>query len=424
MATNTDLKHPALAAVDTISGGLDELAEANLWSLPERDLGALLAQLERLSHRLAHAQITALAQAAAADLAARDGATSLPAWLRATADVPVSVSKARLALHAGLASRPRTATAFAAGDISMDAAAAVCAAMDQLPAGVPAALTIQVETLLVDTAREEGTRAVTRRATDIIHRFAPDQLAQEEQEQRHRRRLRLTLHPDGSVGLRGVLDKEAGALAYAVLGPLAAPSPATDGVPDLRDTEARYGDAFVQLLQLASTVAPDARGERPHVVVTIDLDALQRKLGFPPGRLATDAPISPGAARRLGCDAAVIPLVLGSNSEPLDIGRASRVVPAGLRRALIARDGGCAFPGCNLPASWTDAHHIQHWADGGATAISNLVLVCGRHHRTIHHDGWNIELIDGLPTFTPPRWIDPDQRRRIHGRYKIRALDP
>ena len=424
MATSTDLKHPALAAVDTVSGGLDELAEANLWSLPERELGALLAQLERLSHRLAYAQVTALAQAVGSDLAARDGATSLPAWLRATADVPMAVSKARLALHAGLACRPVTATAFAAGDISMDAAATVCAAMDQLPGDVPAALTSQVEALLVDTAREEGTRAVTRRATEIVHRFAPDQLEQEEQAQRHGRRLRLTLRPDGTVGLRGVLDKEAGALAYALLGPLAAPSPASDGVPDLRDTEARYGDALVQVLKLASTVAPDARGERPHIVVTIGLDGLQHKLGCPPGRLATDAPISPGAARRLACDAAVIPLVLGSRGEPLDIGRASRLVPAGLRRALIARDRGCAFPGCNRPASWTDAHHIRHWADGGPTAISNLVLICGRHHSTIHHDGWTIELIDGLPTFTPPRWIDPDQRRRIHTRYKIRELDP
>jgi hypothetical protein len=424
VAISTDLKHPAIAAAETIAAGLDELAAANLWSLPDSQLGGLLVDLERLSRRLAHAQIAALAQADGAGLAAHDGATSLPAWLRAAADVPIGTAKARLALHAGLARRPATAAAFARGDISTDAAAAVCAALDQLPAAVPAALLGQVEQLLVEVARDEGTLAVTQRAADITHRFAPEQLERDEAAQRDATRLRLSLRPDGTIGLRGQLDKEAGALAYAVLGPLAAPAPATDGTPDLRDTETRYGAALTRVLELASTAAPDSRGERPHVLVTIGLDALQRTLDNPPGRLDTGAPISAAAARRLACDAGIIPLVLGTNSEPLDIGRTTRTVPTGLRRALAARDQGCAFPGCNRPTAWTDAHHIHHWADGGPTALPNLVLVCARHHTTVHHDHWTVEILNGLPTFTPPRWIDPNQTPRQHTRYRIRELDP
>ena len=424
MPSTTELRHPAVVAVDTIAAALDALAEANLWSLPDRELGELLVDLERLARRLAHAQLTALGQAAGSGLASRDGATSLPAWLRAAADVPIGAAKARLALHAALRNRSATEAAFAAGDISMDAAAAVCAALDTLPAAVPAALIGDVEQLLVDTARDDGTRAVSQRAAEITHRFAPEELERDEQAQRNGNRLRLTLHPNGTVALRGLLDKEAGALAYTVLGPLAAPRPAVDGTPDLRDGETRYGEALIQALTMASAATPETRGEPPHVFVTIGLEALQRKLGRAPGRLDTGAPISAAAARRLACDAGIIPLVLGTKSEPLDIGRASRIVPTGLRRALIARDQGCAFPGCDRPASWCDAHHLEHWADGGRTAISNLVMLCGRHHSTVHHDGWTVELVNGLPRFTPPRWINPDQKPRMHSRYRHRGLGP
>lgn len=424
MATSTELAHPAVEAAGAIGAALDALAEANLWSLPDGEMGSLLVELERLSRRLAHAQVVALGQANGTGLAVRDGATSLAAWLRAAADVPNATSKARLALSVALRRRPATGTAFAAGDISMDAATAVCAALDSLPAAVPAALIGEVERLLVETAHDEGVRAVTRTAAEVTHRFAPEELEAEEHAQRDRNRLRMTLRPDGTVGLRGLLDKEAGALAYALLGPLAAPAPAVDGTPDLRDAEARYGSALIRVLELASQAGPDARGERPQIVVTIGLKALQRELGSAPGRLNTGIPISAAAARRLACDAGIIPVVLSTTSEPLDVGRASRSVPAPLRRALVARDHGCAFPGCDRPASWCDAHHAKHWCDGGTTAIDNLVLVCARHHGIVHHDGWTVQVVDGLPTFKPPRWLDPKQVPRRHTRYTIRELGP
>jgi hypothetical protein len=213
-------------------------------------------------------------------------------------------------------------------------------------------------------------------------------------------------------------------MALAVLGPLAAPAPATDGTPDFRDVETRYGQAFVRVLQLASASAPGVRGERPSVVVTIGLDSLRGEPGSAPGRLDTATPISAGAARRLACDATIVPLVLGSNSEPLDIGRASRLVPSGLRRALVARDQGCAMPGCDRPPGWCDAHHRQHWSAGGDTSLRNLCLLCERHHTIVHADGWQIAMIDGLPWFTPPPWLDSTQTPRLNSRYKTRKLGP
>ena len=113
--------------------------------------------------------------------------------------------------------------------------------------------------------------------------------------------------------------------------------------------------------------------------------------------------------RRLACDATVIPAVLGSGSQPLDIGRATRVVPAGMRRALILRDSHCAFPGCETPARWCHAHHITYWSQLGPTALGNLVLLCGRHHRLIHHSDWDVTMgADGRPVFHPPPWLHPN----------------
>jgi HNH endonuclease len=86
-------------------------------------------------------------------------------------------------------------------------------------------------------------------------------------------------------------------------------------------------------------------------------------------------------------------------SEPLDVGRRTKVVSAALRRAVTVRDRGCRFPGCERPPGWTDAHHVRHWADGGATALGNLVLLCRPHHRAIHR-GFRVEMVDGTPRFS------------------------
>jgi hypothetical protein len=224
--------------------------------------------------------------------------------------------------------------------------------------------------------------------------------------------------------LRGQLDKEAGALALAVLGPLAKPVAAVGGVPDQRTAPSRYAEAFVQVLRLAGAASAEVRGDCPTVITTISLEALLGDLGAAPGMLDSGAVISAGAVRRLACDALIISVVLGGHGEPLDIGRATEVVPQAMRRALIARDQGCTMPGCERPPSWCDAHHRVHWSKGGITALCNLCLLCERHHTIVHKDGWDIEIRDSRPWFTPPRWRDPDQTPRLHNRYKTHELDP
>jgi hypothetical protein len=123
--------------------------------------------------------------------------------------------------------------------------------------------------------------------------------------------------------------------------------------------------------------------------------------------------ISPTQAWRLACDAKILPAVLGGDGAVLDLGRTRRLFDGPLRRALVLRDGGCAFPQCDRPPRWCHAHHLTHWVDGGATCLDNAVLLCGAHHRVIHRGEWTVRLgPDRLPEFIPPAHTDPEQRPR------------
>ena len=132
------------------------------------------------------------------------------------------------------------------------------------------------------------------------------------------------------------------------------------------------------------------------------------------GWLDTGAAISAAEARRMACDAQIVPAVLGGPSQVLDLGRARRLFTGPIRRALILRDRGCSFPSCDRPARWSEGHHVTSWADGGTTTLTNACLVCRRHHRLLHDDsGWRVRLAaDGHPEYLPPTTIDPQQRPR------------
>jgi hypothetical protein len=138
------------------------------------------------------------------------------------------------------------------------------------------------------------------------------------------------------------------------------------------------------------------------------------------GWLDTGALLSATEARLLACDARIIPAVLGTEGQVLDIGQARRLFTGPLRRAIVLRDGGCSFPGCDRPAAWCDAHHLIPWADGGPTALANGCLLCRHHHGVIHRTAWEVRLsADGRPEFLPPPTVDPlrrPQRNTFHRR--------
>jgi 5-methylcytosine-specific restriction protein A len=155
---------------------------------------------------------------------------------------------------------------------------------------------------------------------------------------------------------------------------------------------------------------PECGGRRPHVNVLVRLEDLQNRARA--ACLDFGGTMSPEALRMLCCDAAVVPMVLNGRGQPLDVGRATRTIPDGLRRAVAARDRGCAHPGCGRTVSWSEVHHIHEWELGGETKLSNLVMLCRQHHRQIHFTEWVVRIRDGLPEFIPPKWVDPLQRPR------------
>ncbi|ASN20290.1 HNH endonuclease signature motif containing protein [Arthrobacter sp. YN] len=133
------------------------------------------------------------------------------------------------------------------------------------------------------------------------------------------------------------------------------------------------------------------------------------------GTATFSGPMHPNTIRKIACDAEIIPVLLGSDSRVLDIGRTTRTFPPHIRKAITARDGGCAFPDCTMPAPWCEAHHTTYWSHGGTTSTDNGTLLCSHHHHLIHKEQWRIDMKTGVPWFIPPPHIDPTQTpRRNH----------
>jgi Domain of unknown function (DUF222) len=184
---------------------------------------------------------------------------------------------------------------------------------------------------------------------------------------------------------------------------------------DPRSPARRLADALVDLAELAlgGGWLPRTGGVRPHLTITATIETLLGLAGAPAAEADWGGPVSAETLRRIGCDSWITRVLLNEHGVPLDIGREHRLVPPGMRRAVVARDRCCTFPGCDRPPSWCIAYHIIHRVDGGPTSLDNLALLCKRHHTLIHHGDWAMRLgTDGLPEFIPPPWIDPDRTPR------------
>ncbi|GAA2172896.1 hypothetical protein GCM10009784_05160 [Arthrobacter parietis] len=196
--------------------------------------------------------------------------------------------------------------------------------------------------------------------------------------------------------------------------------------PDQSTREQNLLDGLVSAcrIALAGDGLPATGGHRPQVMVTINYRDLLKDLtgsgnvghSGHDGHSVFAQQLSARSIRKLACDADILPLVLGGKGQVLDIGRTQRLFPPHLRRALVARDKGCAFPDCTTPATWCEAHHIIPWAAGGTTNISDGVLLCTRHHHQIHEGNWTVESVNGIPWFRPPKYLDP-QRTPRRNRY-------
>ena len=176
-----------------------------------------------------------------------------------------------------------------------------------------------------------------------------------------------------------------------------------DGSPEAPTMEQQQADALALVAEttLHHGIDPGAPGERYQVVVHVDADVLAD--ADVPGQSVLDggARVPAGTSQRLACDASRVVMRHDSEGRTTEVGARTRTIPPALRRALQHRDRGCRFPGCGLP--FGQGHHIRHWAQGGPTTLSNLAMLCRRHHRAVHEEGYQVErLPDGDLKFRRP----------------------
>lgn len=314
---------------------------------------------------------------------------------------------------------PVAAMAFHEREISPEHLDAIDDILAGLPPHIGPEQRDEHETTLTELSRAAHPGAV-RAAGRHLRALAEQDIPPKTEDRAPKRELVLKWSSSGdALRVSGKLDKESGVRLETLLSPLSAPRPASEGIPDMRSGAQRLGDAFAELLEHAERAAdlPTEAGEPPHIVVTMTLEQLTDDLNSS-ARLNHEHPIPAEVARRLACDAKIIPAVLGSRGELLDLGRSERTAPVGLRRALNVRDKGCVFPGCTRSYRWCRAHHLIYWQRGGTTCLANLALLCPYHHTLVHNSEWEIQMgADGMPEAIPPPWLDPartPQRNHYH----------
>jgi hypothetical protein len=329
---------------------------------------------------------------------AADGALSATAWLAHQGGLRASTARGLLSLAHRLANAPLTAAGLGAGVLTPDqacllahASSSPCTAAFQAAEGwlIDQARRLSVEQLGVLVQRwRERAEAQASLDADVDAGFAG-------------RHLHASITFDGTVAVDGELDPDTGAVVVTALNAAMEADRDVPGEP-ARPRPQRRADALGVICRhyLDTAALPRGGGERPHLGVIVDLAGLT---GPGPGHCVTDSgvAVSAGTVRQWACDAGVHPIFTRGPQEILSLGRRTRIISPALRRALTVRDRHCRFPGCDRPASWCDVHHLRHWLHGGRTDLPNLMLLCRRHHRLLHH-GWTITGTAIDPVFTRP----------------------
>src|SRR4051794_6846852 len=418
--TTGPVASPARVLADAVAA-VRELAET-LWSARSDDeLVEVVAQLGRLASAAAAVEAGAVVEVDARDLAKQKlHYASTGDWLTHVGGLRHGEGKHRVRQAQALCGpMTRTRDALVAGSVSPAQAQVIVGSVDDLPPGEGARR--RGEKVMLRHATSLNASELARAGRHLVEVVDPDgvdrrlEAALERDERAAHLNRYLTVSEDraGGVRVRGRGSAEDGALLKAALMPLTCPEPVTDPesgeqYPDPRDHGTRMWDALVTTARhaLATDLPPQTHGTPARLLVTLDHATLRDALGV--GTTADGTDLPPEVPRPLACDAEVIPAVLGTHSEVLDVGRLHRLVTPALWTALVIRDRHCTFPGCTRPPLMCHAHHLRHWADGGKTCLDNLALLCGHHHRVIHNTPWEIGLNsrDRQPEFKPPPGID------------------
>jgi hypothetical protein len=305
-------------------------------------------------------------------------------WLNFKVGLNLGAAREKVRVAHALPDLPKIAAAMARGELSYSKVRAL----------TRVATAATEDTLLMIALH--GTAHHVESVVRYFRQVEQSEALSREARQQAGRTVEYWYDEDGSLVLKARLPALAGAMLVKALNAALHEVPSTEvnlklAAEDRVSFQARRADALALMAESYLERGPAAlsTADRHQVVVHVDAETLREEAA---GRChLEDGPALPVATvRRLTCDASLVRITENADGEPLDVGRKTRAIPPAIRRALNARDPGCCFPGCTS-TRWLDAHHVKHWADGGATKLSNLVTLCRTHHRLVHEGGVTVQ---------------------------------
>jgi hypothetical protein len=398
------------AAMTTIDSSLSDLLATDpiYWSTEEKK--AVLAWVAKNEAQQTALKLRVLA--AAGDIAEETGAKDASGWMRTELLVDKAVARSQIKLATSVAKYDLVATGLAGGVVSQDKARVITQALDAIetdPAATAEDLVL-AEKLLVDYATQLTAKELKVVGRRILTEIDPDRFEEAEAKALQReeeRAARRTFYSscdngDGTVDIHARVSRTVGVRLRTILDSLAQPRKWS---AEDKGRKAPYdrllGQAFARVVETYDVdQLPRHGGHATTVFITMSLDQLRTDLAT--AALGFDGEqITAAEARRMACNADLVPVVLGTDSEILDLGRTARLAHPIQHRALRLRDKGCQAEDCDAPAAWTEAHHLKPWSEGGKTNLADMILLCPSDHRRIHDADYAHErLPDGRIRFT------------------------
>ncbi|HEX3606540.1 MAG TPA: DUF222 domain-containing protein [Candidatus Dormibacteraeota bacterium] len=382
--------------VELIESGLRLASEQDLESLGTPEIGDGVEALCRFVDRARAESTRRLREFEERRGPAEDGAPSTVSWLTHRGRMSPGAAADLVCVSRKLPELPQTTMALRAGEIGYQHASALAHTAEE----VGAEAVREAESDLLSAARVVDVRTfagLARHFRELVDAQGALAGANRDHERSH---MHLSQTLGGCWRLDGWLDVEGGALLTTALLPLMKPL-----VGERRTSSQRRAAALLELCrrQLDAGELPRTGGQKPHLVVSVPAATLDGEPGSPGAEIRGAGHVIGEVARRLACDSVITELREDREGRPVSIGEPEATVKASVRRKVIARDGGCRFPGCTRPVEWCDVHHTVWRSRGGSSRVEDLVLVCRFHHRCLHEGGWRIERGEGgTIRFVPP----------------------
>jgi hypothetical protein len=322
------------------------------------------------------------------------GLNSCAHWLNWKCGINIGAAREKVRVAHALGKLPKISDKFRRGEVSYSKVRAMTRVATE-----------ENEEYLLKIARY-GTAAHVERLVRNYRRVKRNEALSRDNDRHVMRQLDWYFDDDGSLVMKARFTPDQGLIIKKVLESIMDENfqEQQDLATQTEPISQRRADALVQMAQgYSSNTTTSNSGDRYLVHVHTDMETLKADGNGAESEIDEGRNVSAETSRRLSCDAGVVHWLENSEGNTLSVGRKTRTIPPAIRRALMKRDHGCRFPGCTC-SRFVDAHHIIHWADGGATSLNNLVLLCRRHHRMVHEDGFGIHTqADGRVNFTDPQ---------------------